>query len=67
VHSPQTPLTRNRFRFDPDVYIERARKGEIIEEVAIKVICAKVKEILSNEQNVCSVPSPVTIVGDVHG
>ena len=63
----QTPLTRNRFAFDADTYLERARKGEIIEEIAIKVICSKVKEILSSEQNVCNVPSPVTIVGDVHG
>lgn len=65
--SNQTPLTRNRFSFDPDYYLERARKGEVLEEIAIKVICAKVKEILSTESNVTSVRSPVTLVGDVHG
>lgn len=65
--SNQTPLTRNKFAFDPDRYLERARKGEVLEEIAIKVICAKVKEILSMESNVASVQSPVTIVGDVHG
>ena len=63
----QTVLTRNRFAFDADLYLEKARKGEVLEEVAIKVICAKVKEILSMEDNVCKVESPVTVVGDVHG
>ena len=63
----QTPLTRNRFAFDIDHYLEKAKKGEQLEEIAIKVVCAKVKEILSHEENVCTVSSPVTIVGDVHG
>ena len=51
--SNQTPLTRNRFAFDADYYLEKARKGEQLEEIAIKVACAKVKEILSHEDNVC--------------
>lgn len=63
----QTPLTRNRFAFDVDRYLEKARKGEVLEEIAIKLICAKVKEVLASESNVCFVKSPVTIVGDVHG
>ena len=63
----QTALTRNRFAFDADAYLEKAKKGEQLEEIAIKVICAKVKEILAAESNVCPVSSPVTIVGDVHG
>ena len=62
-----TPLTRNRFAFDADHYLEKARKGEVLEEIAIKVICAKVKEVLAAENNVVDVVSPVTIVGDVHG
>ena len=65
--SSQTPMTRNRFSFDIDQYVERARKGEVLEEIAIKVICAKVKEVLAAENNVVDVVSPVTIVGDVHG
>ena len=60
-------MTRNRFAFDIDQYLERARNGEVLEEIAIKVICAKVKEILALEDNVCKVASPVTVVGDVHG
>jgi serine/threonine-protein phosphatase PPG1 len=60
-------MTRNRFSFDVDKYLERARSGEVLEEIAIKVICAKVKEILARESNVVPVDSPVTVVGDVHG
>ena len=67
VMKSQTPMTRNRFSFDIDQYVERARKGEVLEEIAIKVICAKVKEVLAAENNVVDVVSPVTIVGDVHG
>ena len=60
-------MTRNRFSFDVDQYLERARKGEVLEEIAIRVVCAKVKEILAQESNVVPVASPVTVVGDVHG
>jgi hypothetical protein len=35
--------------------------------MTIKLICSKVKEILSLEENVKPVNSPVTVVGDVHG
>ena len=65
--SNQTVLTRNRFTFDVDHYLEKARKGEVLEEIAIKVVCAKVKEILALEGNVVPVRAPVTLVGDVHG
>ena len=34
---------------------------------AIKKLTTKVKEILSEEETVLSVQSPVTIVGDIHG
>ena len=59
--------SQNRFAFDIDHHLEKALKGEVLEEVAIKVVCAKVKEILVNESNVHSIRSPATIVGDVHG
>ena len=59
--------SQNRFAFDIDHHLEKAAKGEVLEEVAIKVICSKVKEILVNESNVHSISSPVTVVGDVHG
>ena len=44
-----------------------AAKGEKLDEIAIKLICAKVKEVLIEEKNVTKVQSPVTVVGDVHG
>jgi hypothetical protein len=47
--------------------LERARKGEKLEENAIKLICTKVKEIFAAEKNVCELNSPITLVGDVHG
>ena len=55
------------YKFDVDKYLEMAREGKKLEEVAIKVICAKLKEILSQEKNVIYVDSPVTVVGDIHG
>ena len=46
-------LPKSEFSFDCDKYLERARKGEKLEEAAIKVICEKVKEIFAAEKNVC--------------
>ena len=60
-------LPRSEFSFDCDKYLEKARKGEKIEEAAIKVICEKVKEIFAAEKNVCKLRSPITLVGDIHG
>ena len=58
---------RTSYSFDVDKFLALALKGEILDEVTIKVICAKVKEIFSAEENVKPVQSPVTVVGDVHG
>jgi len=52
---------------DIDQCIEKLMNCEIIDEIAIKYICEKVKELLIEESNVHSVRSPVTVVGDVHG
>jgi hypothetical protein len=60
-------IPRSEFSFDCDKYLEKARKGEKIEEAAIKVICEKVKEIFASEKNVCKLRSPITLVGDIHG
>ena len=40
------PTNNNKFAFDVDKMLEKARKGEILDEVSIKLICGKVKEIL---------------------
>jgi hypothetical protein len=45
----------NKYAFDLDKYLDKARKGEIIEEVAIKVICAKAREMLSFDDNIQNV------------
>ena len=60
-------IRKNKYAFDLEKYLELASKGELLEEPAIKIICAKVKEVLSAEDNVKQVYSPVTVVGDVHG
>ena len=57
----------NKFAFDVEKHLEKAAKGEILDEVSIKLICSKVKELLNEEENVVKIRSPVTIVGDVHG
>lgn len=60
-------MFKSKLSFDIDHHLERASKGETLDETAIRVICAKVQEILAQEENVKSVQSPVTLVGDVHG
>jgi hypothetical protein len=47
--------------------LEKAYKGEKIEENVIKIICSKVREIFAEEDNVQNLKSPITLVGDVHG
>ena len=37
----------SKYSFDIDHHLEKAAKGEILSEAAVKVVCAKVKEILS--------------------
>ena len=60
-------IPHSEFSFDCDKYLEKARKGEKLEEAVIKVICEKVKEIFAAEKNVCVLKSPITLVGDIHG
>ncbi|CAD8176056.1 unnamed protein product [Paramecium octaurelia] len=50
-----------------DKFLEQAYQGELLNENAIKFICLTLKEIFSKEPNVKKIPTPVTIVGDVHG
>jgi hypothetical protein len=59
--------SNNKYAFDMDKYLELASKGEFLDESCIKIICSKVREVLAQEDNVKSVRSPVTVVGDVHG
>jgi hypothetical protein len=59
--------SNNKYAFDMDKYLELSSQGELLDEACIKVICAKVREVLQVEENVKCVRSPVTVVGDVHG
>ena len=67
VENVFSETTKSEFSFDPDKMLEKARKGEKLDESSIKLICAKVKEIFAAEDNVCNLNSPITLVGDVHG
>ena len=50
-----------------DKWIDELRKGKIIPERELRLMCEKVKEILSEESNVQPVSAPVNICGDIHG
>ncbi|GMH40886.1 hypothetical protein BSKO_08790 [Bryopsis sp. KO-2023] len=52
---------------DLDVWIEKVKKCEVLEEQELKALCEHVKEILVEESNVQPVNSPVTVCGDIHG
>ena len=65
--SARKTSANNKYAFDMDKYLELASKGELLDEACVKIICSKVREVLSLEDNVKSVRSPVTVVGDVNG
>ena len=48
-------------------YLNKVLEGEILPELAVKLICSKAKEIFFKEPNMPIVHTPVTVVGDVHG
>lgn len=49
-----------------DSYIETLKKGGLLEERDLKLLCDKAKEYLLEESNVQPVCAPVTICGDIH-
>ena len=53
--------------FDVDHALECALRCELLDEIAIRVLCERLKDVLELESNVKHVPAPVTVVGDVHG
>ena len=53
--------------FNVDVCLEQLKRGEIVSESHLKILCQYVSELLMEESNVQPVVSPVTIVGDIHG
>jgi hypothetical protein len=53
--------------FDLDKCLEKAMKGEKLDELNLKLICQKIKEIFITENNIQKIPAPVTCIGDIHG
>ena len=47
--------------------MEKASKGELLDENQIKMICLAARNLLIEEPNVVDLAAPVIIVGDVHG
>lgn len=53
--------------FDVDAAIEKALDCQLLDPWATKSLCERLKLVLIRECNVKTVPTPVTVVGDVHG
>lgn len=53
--------------FDVDAAIEKALDCQLLDPWATKSLCERLKLVLIRECNVAPVPTPVTVVGDVHG
>jgi hypothetical protein len=51
----------NNFCTEVDQYIEKLRKCEYILEKEVKKLCDKAKEILSKEDNVIRLTTPITV------
>ncbi|KAA6377982.1 MAG: putative Serine/threonine-protein phosphatase 6 catalytic subunit [Streblomastix strix] len=55
------------FMFDLDIFLEKAKKRQKIDESGFLALCDYVIEILLEEPNCIAVQAPVTICGDIHG
>ncbi|KAJ3124315.1 putative serine/threonine protein phosphatase, partial [Irineochytrium annulatum] len=53
--------------WDLDAFITKLYARELLDELTIRELCEKVKEVLVDEGNVRHITAPVTLVGDVHG
>jgi serine/threonine-protein phosphatase 6 catalytic subunit len=54
-------------KVDVDGWLDTVKRGEILNERDLRILCEKVKEILIEESNVQPVSAPVTVCGDIHG
>lgn len=52
---------------DLDQQIERVQQCKHLSEPEVQALCNAAKSILEDECNVPNIPSPVTVVGDIHG
>lgn len=53
--------------FDVEAAIEKALECQLLDPLNTKALCERLKLVLVKECNVKPVPTPVTVVGDVHG
>jgi len=51
--------------FEIDKYIESLEKCEYITEKEVKFLCDKAKELLSSEDNVIYLDSPITVSNNI--
>ena len=51
----------------PKDWLEKLHAGDMLPEKDAKALCSRVVDILSEENNVVNVSSPVTVCGDIHG
>jgi hypothetical protein len=47
--------------------LEKGFKAQLLDELTIKLLCLKVRELLIKQDNVAKISAPVSLVGDVHG
>lgn len=59
--------TEVRFLGDIEEMKDTLKQGKILHEADLKKLCGRVKEIMSKEENVLHLSSPLTIIGDIHG
>lgn len=52
---------------DIDACISKVKDAKILTERELRIVCEKVKELVTEESNVQPVNAPVTICGDIHG
>lgn len=52
---------------DLDEWIEQLQRCEYLNEIEVKILCEKAREVLVEEPNIQHLETPVTIAGDIHG
>ena len=58
-----TSQTGDNYNLELDSFIEKLRKCEYIQDdKSVKTLCEKAKEILSKEENVIYLSTPITVI-----